>query len=300
MALVALSAAEPFDRWRALVRGIGALPGVRQLKDNPRLFQIYQPLRCAPSVTEPFRFAARELAGRNLEARYRLRETGAFVHVRHPRLDMWVIDELFHRQVYRPPKEVFHLLASLPRPVRFADLGAHVGMASVFFGSLFPEARVTAFEPNSSSAEVLRRTIKSNGVDDRWTVIQACAATEEGNAEFSDAFHISRMSPRQSTPTSLERDRATASVPTVDVFPLIGDADLVKIDIQGGEWAVLGDPRFSDLAAKAVVLEYHPHLCPAADPGPHAVGLLRQAGFTVGTISDHHGGEGTVWAWKSA
>jgi FkbM family methyltransferase len=286
------------ERWRRLVRGLGALPGMRRVKAYPRLFRLYQPLRCAPSVTAPLRFATRELAGRTLEARYRVRESDAVIHVRHPRLDMWVVDELFYREVYRPPEPVLEALGSLEHPVRIADLGAHVGMASVYFSGWFPGAEVTAFEPNASNADVLRRTIEANGASDRWRVIEAGAASEDGTAELSDAFHLSRISPGRSEPTTVEQGRATTRVRTVDVFPLIRDADLLKVDIQGGEWEILGDPRFRDLASKAIVLEYHPHLCPAPDPGAHAARLLDQAGFSSSPVFDAHGGEGTLWAWK--
>jgi hypothetical protein len=88
-------------------------------------------------------------------------------------------------------------------------------------------------------------------------------------------------------------------VPAVDVFEHLADADLVKLDIQGSEWAILADPRLVAIPARAIVLEYHPRLAPSAAPHEDAVRLLRSAGFrTSSAVVDEHAGEGTIWAWR--
>ena len=46
----------------------------------------------------------------------------------------------------------------------------------------------------------------------------------------------------------------------------MAEADLVKIDIEGGEWPILTDPRFAQLPTPALVIEYHPAGCPGPDP----------------------------------
>jgi hypothetical protein len=79
--------------------------------------------------------------------------------------------------------------------------------------------------------------------------------------------------------------------PAVDVFPMLKDADLVKIDIEGAEWAILTDPRFRELSAAALFLEYHP---------PHTrediVSTLEQAGWRVLPFEERSPGLGELWA----
>jgi Methyltransferase FkbM domain len=82
------------------------------------------------------------------------------------------------------------------------------------------------------------------------------------------------------------------------VLPLIADADLLKIDIEGSEWPILADSRFKTLSARAVVLEYHPQGAPGPDPAAAAAGLLRAAAFAVGKPFDVRGHAGVMWAWK--
>ena len=48
------------------------------------------------------------------------------------------------------------------------------------------------------------------------------------------------------------------------MFPHLHDADLLKIDIEGGEWPLLTDARFGELKVPAIVLEYHAYDSPAA------------------------------------
>ena len=74
-----------------------------------------------------------------------------------------------------------------------------------------------------------------------------------------------------------DADESATTLPAADVFPYLEGADLVKIDIEGGEWPILSDPRFAELEARALVLEYHPHLCPGPDPRECADGLLARA-----------------------
>jgi hypothetical protein len=94
-------------------------------------------------------------------------------------------------------------------------------------------------------------------------------------------------------------DEGGIAVQAVDAFPYMQRADFVKIDIEGGEWALLADPRFADLPAKALVVEYHPHLCPAPDPRAHAEALLTGAGWKLQHMDfDMPPGHGVVWAWR--
>jgi hypothetical protein len=88
-------------------------------------------------------------------------------------------------------------------------------------------------------------------------------------------------------------------VDAIDVFRAYGGTDFVKIDIEGGEWALLHDPRLRNLAAVALVLEYHPHLAPAEDTAAAAASVLAAAGFESERIFHRRDGVGMLWAWRT-
>ena len=76
--------------------------------------------------------------------------------------------------------------------------------------------------------------------------------------------------------------------------------DLLKMDIEGGEWLILEDPRFRASPPHALVLEYHPR--GPSDGGAHGRvrSLIGDAGLTqTATIFRRDDGHGMLWAWRA-
>jgi hypothetical protein len=57
----------------------------------------------------------------------------------------------------------FHADAAAPR---ILDCGANVGLASLFFKSCYPDARITAFEADPAIADVLAANLRANNCAD--------------------------------------------------------------------------------------------------------------------------------------
>jgi hypothetical protein len=90
----------------------------------------------------------------------------------------------------------------------------------------------------------------------------------------------------------------TIQIPMRDVLAEVCGADLVKVDIEGGEWEIVMDPRFKQSPPRALVLEYHPHLCPGADPRAAAERALADADLATASIWHRDDGYGMMWAWR--
>lgn len=275
--------------------------------------RIRRTLGAGSCTQEPFRFAAAELRDRPAEAGYRLRGSSLTARVRHPLLDMWALEEVFRFRAYDPPPEATAALRGLGRPPRVLDLGGHIGYFGLFARMLYPDARVTSFEPDPANAAVLSRCIAANGLEDRWELVQACAATGDGEVEFASDYHLSRVLGdategidemhrrigaafpflEQTALLTTERRRVAAR----DVFGFLADADFVKMDIEGGEWPLLADARLADLTAAAVVLEYHPVYATGPDPEGQVASALRGAGYATAAPERSHDA-GVIWAWR--
>ncbi len=91
---------------------------------------------------------------------------------------------------------------------------------------------------------------------------------------------------------------ATTTVRTLDYLPLFSAADFVKMDIEGGEWDVLADPRLHEVGPLVLVMEYHRVGAPSLPAREAAERLLTAAGFSVGHGHPNHWGHGTLWAWR--
>jgi FkbM family methyltransferase len=271
---------------------------VRAVTDSPPVGRLIAAGARGRLVHGSAAFAMRELSGARRTAGYRLRGSELTVHVRHSTTDSSILDEIFLRRIYEPPSAVDERLRALERAPRIADLGANVGLFGAFALARWPGATLLALEPHPENAALLRRTVAVNRLADRWRVIEACAYNADGQLPFAvDHFSDSHV---LATSADGDGEPASALVDALDVFPLLNDIDLVKIDIEGGEWALLGDPRMAGLGAVAIALEYHPHLAPGPNAHAEATRRLQDAGYTVEDVFRDPRGHGMLWAWRRA
>jgi FkbM family methyltransferase len=235
--------------------------------------------RIAPHLREPLRFCLRQITRRQGVRSYRLRGSDIRIFVRHSTGDLITLEEVLAERQYEPPMPV--------AATSVADLGANIGLFSAWWLARHPDARIVAFEPDPDNAAVLERCMHANG--DRAEIVRAAAASHDGELRFQ----VGELA------ASRQVDSGGIAVPAVDAFPYLAKAGFVKIDIEGGEWELLADPRFASLPAQALVVEYHPHLCPARDPRAHAEALLTDAGWKLRHMQfDMPPGHGVIWAWR--
>jgi FkbM family methyltransferase len=272
-----------------LVRWLATAPGFRRLTEVQLLLRLSFALR-ASLVRERLRFVRNELRRRPVTGVYRLRESGVAVVLRHHTGDIMVLDEIFSQREYEPPVEAEEALGTLPAAPRVIDLGANVGLFGAWVLGRFPGATIDAFEPDPENAAVHRRTIAANGLDGRWRLIDAFAAAAPGVRRFSLGGHA--------TSHEAGDDEQAVDVAAIDVLPKLAEADFVKIDVEGAEWELLADPRFVELQAKVVVLEYHEQGCPSSDPAEAAEHALRAAGLDVVRAGEKpQFGAGLLWGF---
>ena len=266
-----------------------------RLLANPTIARLKPSGQRARLVDASLRFFVREALGSSKTAVYGLRDApGIKVALRHGTPDAETFDMVFCQHVHELPAEVETLLASLGRPPAVLDVGANIGLFAAWAAARWPAARITCVEPDPGNVEVLRRAAAAN---DGWSVVAAAAGTRDGELRFH-AGHFATS--RAALPG--EEDRDVIAVPQRDLFELAAGHDLLKIDIEGGEWPILADPRLAELPVTALALEYHPHGCPGEDPHAEADRLLRAAGFELARAALPYGApaeEGSLWAWRA-
>jgi FkbM family methyltransferase len=170
------------------------------------------------------------------------------------------------------------------------DVGANVGMFSIWAASVWPDARIVAFEPERANVATMRKCLAVSGVT--VDLIEAAAGTRHGEVVFAGDLgggsHIALPG------------EAGVTVPMVDLFDYLSDADFVKIDIEGGEWPILADPRLADTGPLVLAMEYHRVGAPFLPALDAARSALEGAGFTTGHARPNEWGHGILWAWKAA
>jgi FkbM family methyltransferase len=221
---------------------------VRRLRRRPRIERAVEALRYGSGVHESVRFALRELAGRGQVASYRIRTSGQRCFVRHDGHDAWVLHEIFGKRAYAFPPQVAGVLGRADGGPRVVDVGGYLGLFGLYALSCFPTARITSFEPDPENAALLERTVRANGLGSRWEVVRAAASTSPGRVGF-----VAGLGERSHLAAAGNPDAMTVNA--IDLFDRLDGVDLLKIDIEGGEWAILADTRFLAITAAAVVLE---------------------------------------------
>jgi len=270
--------------------GAHAIDVLRRAGAHPALLPTTALALRARTVRPASAFFVRERLHRGGAFAYRLAEAGISVTIRHGSGDVVTLGEIFHDRQYAPVPEVRPLLRE---PRRIVDLGANVGLFGAFAASRWPHAEILAFEPDPANAAVHERTILINGLQRRWTLRRAAAAARDGRASFvAGQVALSHLAPSGA-------GEGTVEVATSDVLPLLADADLVKMDIEGGEWAILTDPRFRAAPPRVLVLEYHPLQCPEPDPRGAVEAALRAAELQLRITWSRGDGHGMLWAWRS-
>jgi len=222
---------------------------------------------------------------------YRLRADGRKIVIRHGTVDVAVIWEIFDERTYAIPVAPRHALEGLGRPIRLVDLGANIGLGARFLDGDLRVAEVIAYEPVTANLAILERNRAADPSGRRWHIIDAAAFTRDAEVAFAT---------RSATDGRISDDGGaqTVRVPARDVFRDLARADLLKMDIEGGEWAILQDPRFGETPLQAVVMEFHTWGCPEPDPEGCARRLFQGAGFTVGPVTHAGPGVGMLWAWR--
>jgi FkbM family methyltransferase len=229
--------------------------------------------------------------------RYEVRGTGRAVHLRHGSRDVEIFNEIFRpgRESYEPPAEVAAALDSLG-PLRIGDLGANIGLFGVYALGCWPVAAMRSYEPDPANAVLLRATIAANDATARWELAAVAVSNSDTTATFETGM-LAESRLAGEGPAAAD----TIEVPVVDLFTQ-PPVDLLKIDIEGAEWAILGDARLASHPARAIVLEWHRRMCPALDARCAARDLLEAAGYeaidTDGAARGRARVNGVMWGLR--
>jgi FkbM family methyltransferase len=169
------------------------------------------------------------------------------------------------------------------------DLGANVGMSCLYWLATYPRANVIAFEPHPGHAAQCQKNLERNGFLPRTTLHAAAVSAANGRAWLSDAGTSSQLGNPAGNGFEVQ---------VVDVFPLLVGRriDILKIDIEGGEYEIMEDPRFAMLDVRAIVMEWHEREDRAAG-GAWCRERLQELGFQLYPVFDQ-GSNGMMWGFQ--
>jgi FkbM family methyltransferase len=166
--------------------------------------------------------------------------------------DLTPLYEVFSDRVYDRP---FRGIAS---DGTILDIGGNIGAFTVMAASdLVPRGMVITVEPNPKCLQRIEENLALNRIGN-VRVIQGAVTTAVGNVEFHAAAHTGNST---LFPDGRIGDSARMIVPAIsprDVLGLADSYELVKVDCEGGEFALLYETTPEDWKGiKRLALEYH-------------------------------------------
>ncbi len=157
--------------------------------------------------------------------------------------DFFVLHEVFGTNCY-------DLRGLVPQARTVVDLGANVGLTSLYFASIYPNARLICVEPMPSNLAILKRNVGPIGA----VVVEAAVADTCGTATFDGT--------RPAWGGGLSH-QGNITVATVSIDRILddhvsdGDVDILKMDIEGAERLVFnGSMAWLD-RVRCIVAELH-------------------------------------------
>jgi FkbM family methyltransferase len=166
--------------------------------------------------------------------------------------DLHSFREVWFQEAYRLP---FEGLSGV-----LLDLGANIGMTSVWLAKRFSFTQVIAVEPDPNNVALVRQNLKLNGITGQ--VLEAAIGPKEGTARFeiSEVSNLGRLSENGSLVPMI-------SVDTIIKKFAVKKFALIKIDIEGGEQDLFDGPIGWLARTDAIIIEFHPTVDCSRIPG---------------------------------
>lgn len=163
--------------------------------------------------------------------------------------DLEVVEQIWLNQEYLKPIEIIEQHFSINDPTIF-DIGANIGMASLYFKHKFPNASVFAFEPFESNR---------NQISKQFTIspkaLWKSNCTLKTSMEFRDGKEWS-VQVQEDTKGNIAGARLLSLLKDYSIEVI----DILKMDIEGSEYPVfLEDPTITEALThvKSIVIEIH-------------------------------------------
>ena len=176
-------------------------------------------------------------------------------------------------------EEEYFFQTENPEPV-IVDCGSNIGVAMLYFKTIYPEAKVIAIEAHPTTFAALQCNVADNNLSDVETLNVAAVGGDE--KEISLMF--SRPGDLRSTKIrDLHggQELQEIKVPAVRLSTILPESvDLLKMDIEGSEDDVIDEIAGKLGQIRNVILEYHFSPGTTRKTLGQFIGILENAGFS--------------------
>lgn len=187
-----------------------------------------------------------------------------------------LIEEIFKEEIYK-------FETDKQKPI-IVDCGSNIGISVLYFKKQFPNAKITAFEPDPDNFQLLQQNIKQNNLNN----IEAHnVAVSDQIGDIDLFFESDKSSTLGNTTTNTWGDRPgfnKITVPSVKLSDYIKDQDIdyLKLDVEGAERKVFEDISKHLPHIKELGFEFHHTNTEGNEANYNSIlDLLKENGFEL-------------------
>jgi FkbM family methyltransferase len=199
--------------------------------------------------------------------------------------DIEIFYEIFWRKTYEHPVSKEYEVNTI------VDLGANIGMSSLYFSQQFPTAMIYAVEPDPFNFDMLTANLSEEILQSRLVPVKAAIYSADG------IVNLKQNGKAYNTGIAEEDTGIAVRAVKLDTLikeMMINQIDLLKIDIEGSEAYLFNAPAAWLDIIKIIVMECH---SPAIRI--KSIALLREKGFEILPSVEKTGSAELVWAVRS-
>ncbi|HVD43228.1 MAG TPA: FkbM family methyltransferase, partial [Gaiellaceae bacterium] len=180
-------------------------------------------------------------------------------------------------QFHVPPEEI--------RPATVLDLGCNIGLTVAHFEALWPDAEIIGVDLDAENCVVARTNCRRARILN--VAVAATSGTQKYSGEEAWSFRLDPSGDRGVEARTLDE--------LTDLFD--GNADFVKMDIEGAEWDVVQAPGEWPGRVGSLLIEIHGTEGRRQAGIDEMMGYLRDKGFKCGKHEAHWS---AVWAKRES
>ena len=177
-----------------------------------------------------------------------------------------------HKELKGIIKEIFtensYYFETTKKNPTIVDVGAHVGVATLYFKYYFPQANILAIEPHPKAFSLLEKNISENRIENVTAIEAALGITNQEQTIYVDA-EDTWLSTTSSTNGAWDESQETYPIEvegiTLDEVVMLSQKmynadliDLLKIDIEGAEIELLFANALALKKVDQCIVEFHP------------------------------------------
>lgn len=176
-----------------------------------------------------------------------------------------------YREIFE--KKIYEFKTNNPKPI-IIDCGASMGVSVLYFSKKYPSAKIIAFEPDESVLPFLMKNIQSHNIEN-IELFKKAVWTEETELKF---FTDNGLGGRVGLRYENQKPKIIKSLRLRDFLDIQKPIDMLKIDIEGSEYAVIQDCEDLLFNVKNIFIEYH-SLCDEEQHLDEILNIVKRQGF---------------------